>query len=203
MHNTAVLVLALRMINGVHDTFTMRCVHDCIYLSLCMCCARYGAREGGARGGEMGEALPGFRRRTHMPVANRFSQAASYTRTWGHGDMLSYSRKIKLTSRLVRESLLTAASYISVIEARALRIHSASSGFVVLRTRRVERRPVWGCSYKPRENYATFDQGLCMRVRSSQCPAVRAICQVSIPHVEAVELYCTCLIIKARRVRRL
>jgi hypothetical protein len=101
MHNTAVLVLALRMINGVHDTFTMRCVHDCIYLSLCMCCARYGAREGGARGGEMGEALPGFRRRTHMPVANRFSQAASYTRTWGHGDMLSYSRKIKLTSRLV------------------------------------------------------------------------------------------------------
>jgi hypothetical protein len=106
-HNhTTVLVLALRMINGVQHTFTMRCVHDCIYLSLCMRCARYGAREGRARGGEMGEALPGFCRRTHMPVANRFSQAASYTRTWGHGDMLSYSRKIELTSRLVHKHAL-------------------------------------------------------------------------------------------------
>lgn len=105
MHNTTVLVLALRMINGMHHTFIMRCVLDCIYLRLCMCCARYGAREGTARS-ELGEALPGFCRRTHMPVANRFSQAASYTRTWGHGDMLSYSRKIKLTSRLVHRHVL-------------------------------------------------------------------------------------------------
>jgi hypothetical protein len=46
MHNTTVLVLALRIINGLHHALTMRCVHDCIYLSLCMHCARYGAREG-------------------------------------------------------------------------------------------------------------------------------------------------------------
>ena len=105
MHNTTVLVLALRMINGIHHTLTMRCVHDCIYLSLCMHCARYGAREGRARS-EMKEALPGFCRRTHMPVANRFSQAASYTRTWRHGDMLSYSRKIKLASHLVHRHVL-------------------------------------------------------------------------------------------------
>ena len=50
--------------------------------SLCMHCERYGAREGRARS-EMGGVLPGFCRRTYMPVVNRFSQAATYTRTWG------------------------------------------------------------------------------------------------------------------------
>lgn len=73
--------------------------------SLCMHCERYGAREGRARS-EIGEALPAFCRRTYMPAANRFLQATNYTRTRGHGDILSYSRKIKLTSRLVHRHVL-------------------------------------------------------------------------------------------------
>lgn len=36
MHNTTVLALALRMIDGIHHTFTIRCVHGCIYL-VCVC----------------------------------------------------------------------------------------------------------------------------------------------------------------------
>lgn len=59
MHNTTVLALAHRVIDGIHHTFTIRCVHHCIYLSLGMHCARYGAWEGRARS-EMGEALPGI-----------------------------------------------------------------------------------------------------------------------------------------------
>ena len=128
---------------------------------------------------EMGAALPGFCRRTHMPVANRFSQAASYTRTWGtwryaflfKEDQVRQSLSTQARTQLCRPKRLEdkyspakhANRYspphtmINIFEARASRTYSASSVFVVSRTRHVERRPVWGCCYKPRENYATFD----------------------------------------------
>lgn len=206
MHNTTVLALAHRMIDGIHHTFTIRCVHYCIYLSLGMHCARYGAREGRARS-EMGEALPGFCRRTYMPVANRFSQAASYTRTWRHGDMLSYSRKIKLTSRLVhrhvlgyvgqsawRVSVLQQNARIAthrripynIIEARALEnLHCQQRirGLDEHAMSSVDQFGAVAISLERTTRHLTGVFG--MRVRSSRCPAVRAICQVSIPHVRA------------------
>jgi hypothetical protein len=160
---------------------------------------------------EMAEALPGFCRRTHMPVANRFSQAASYTRTWGtwryaclfkkdqvvqslstqartqicrpkrfedkyppakHANRYSPPHAISISSRLeLREPTLPAAYSLS-------REHAMAS---------VDRFGAVAISLERTTRHLT--RGRCMRVRSSQCPAVRAICQVSIPHVRAVELY--------------
>ena len=119
--------------------------HMLVYVSLCKLEARYGAREGRELGVRWERRCQDFAAGLTCLSQIALSQAASYTRTWGHGDMLSYSRKIKLTSRLVhrhvlgyisrsawrigkevcssqtRESLLTAAAHINIIEARALR----------------------------------------------------------------------------------
>lgn len=182
-------------------------MHYCIHLSLGIRCARYGAREGRARS-EMGEVLPGFCRRTYMPVANRFSQAATYTRTWGtwryaflfKEDQVDQSLSTQTRTRICRPkrleskcapaktrgSLLTAASHINIIEARALEnLHCQQ------RTRGLEEHAVssvdqFGAVAISLERTTRHLTGvLGMRARSSRCPAVRAICQVSIPHVRA------------------
>lgn len=170
-----------------------------------MHCASYGARERRARS-EMEEALPGFCRRTHMPVANRLSQAASYTRTWGHGDMISYSRKTKLSSRLVHRHALgyigQSAWRIGVLQPNTriathrccpCQYHRGSS----FGKPTVPAAYSWSCEHAMssvdrfgavaislEKTTRHLTRGRCMRVSSSRCPAVRAICQVSIPHVE-------------------
>lgn len=182
-------------------------MHYCIHLSLGIRCARYGAREGRARS-EMGEVLPGFCRRTYMPVVNRFSQAATYTRTWGtwryaflfKEDQVDQSLSTQARTRVcrpkrleskcapakTRASLLTAASHINIIEARALENLHCQQRIRGLEEHAMPSADQFGAVAISLERTTRHLTGVFgMRVRSSRCPAVRAICQVSIPHVRA------------------